>query len=64
MGSITIVQRLQALVVRHGSQKAAARVLGVTPQYFNDVLHGRRDAGRAILKGLRLRVRTSYEVER
>jgi plasmid maintenance system antidote protein VapI len=47
--------RLEQLVHRHGSQRAAATALGVGPSYFCDLLRGRRNCSDAILKKLRLK---------
>ena len=49
------ITRLEQLVRRHGSQRAAAATLDVGPSYFSDLLRGRRDCSDAILKKLRLK---------
>ena len=36
-------------------RKAAVRLGGITPQYLNDILHGRRVAGEKVLNSIRLR---------
>lgn len=41
-------------IAKAGSQKAYAGKLGVSTAYLNDVLHGRRDPGEAILRPLGL----------
>jgi DNA-binding transcriptional regulator YdaS (Cro superfamily) len=46
---------LRALVGRHGTQKAAAKALGVSPAYLSDMLMGRRDISERILAKLGLR---------
>jgi biotin operon repressor len=38
----------------HGSQKALARHLGISPAYLCDVIKGRRDAGTTVLDALGL----------
>jgi plasmid maintenance system antidote protein VapI len=40
--------RLRELIEELGSQKAAARKLGFTPSFINDVLHGRREMTEAL----------------
>ncbi len=47
-----IIEDMKRLVIRHGTQAQAAAVIGIKLQYFNDVLHGRREPGPKILKGL------------
>lgn len=39
---------LRHRVERHGSQQAAAKALGVSPQYLSDVLAGRRKPDRML----------------
>ena len=46
---------LRALVGQHGTQKAAAKALGVSPAYLGDMLMGRRDISERILAKLGLR---------
>lgn len=50
-----VKQRLRELKEQHGTQKDAARVLGVTPQYFSDLLAGRRTYSNRLLHLLGLR---------
>lgn len=38
----------------HGQAKLYAKHIGVSPQYLNDVLRGRREPGKKILKALGL----------
>jgi transcriptional regulator with XRE-family HTH domain len=57
---MTIVELLEKFL-KAMSQKDLALKLEVTPQYLNDVLRGRREAGPKILKGLGLKKRVSYE---
>lgn len=49
------VDRLRALVAKHGTQKDAAREVGINPVYFGDILAGKRAAGPAVLQKLGLR---------
>jgi hypothetical protein len=49
-----VIQVLEREVKKAGSQKEAARTLGISAQYFNDILQGRRDASDNILKKLGL----------
>lgn len=43
---------LHGKVVSCGTQRAAAESVGVSPQYFADVLKGIRDPGPTLLAGL------------
>lgn len=43
---------LHLIVVRHGSQKDAAKALGISAQYLNDVLLKRREPGEKLLRAL------------
>lgn len=52
---------LRAEVSFPGGQKAAAKRLGVSAQYLNDVLNGRREFGHAILQGLGYRRVVMYK---
>lgn len=57
--SIEILLALTALCNHYGTQKATAQALGISPQYLNDVLTGKREVGSAIashfgLKPIRL----------
>jgi hypothetical protein len=49
------IVRLEQLVRRHGSQRAAAEVLHVGESYFSDLLRGRRTCSDPILKKLKLK---------
>ncbi len=42
-------RRLQQQIDLHGSQTAAARNLGVSLAYLNDVIRGRREPGEKLL---------------
>lgn len=48
------------LVGRAGSQVAAARQVGVTPSFFNNILSGRANAKRKLLSYFGLEQRTVY----
>jgi DNA-binding transcriptional regulator YdaS (Cro superfamily) len=61
MSSIDILKRLAALVDKAGSQVGAAKSLGVSASYLNDVIHARRAPGPKLLKALKLRSVTRYE---
>jgi Helix-turn-helix len=43
---------LRGLVQDTGSQKKAARLLGITPQHVNDILHGRREISERVASAL------------
>jgi hypothetical protein len=49
------IARLEQLVRRHGSQRAAAEALHVGESYFSDLLRGRRTCSDPILKKLKLK---------
>ena len=50
-----VIQELEKQVRRAGTQKDAATALGISPQYLNDLLQGRRDASDNILEKLGLK---------
>ena len=54
---------LGAFVLARGSQVRAAEALGVSRQYLNDVLRGRREIGPAIWSGLGYRQERVYRPE-
>lgn len=54
-----LLSLLRRRITAAGSQKAYAGQLGVSPAYLNDVLHGRRDPGDAILRPLGLERHTT-----
>lgn len=45
-----IIQLMRALADERGSQTAAAKEIGITLAYFNDVIQGRKDPGPSILQ--------------
>jgi len=49
------IKELQKHVKKAGSQKEAAANLGISTQYLNDLLRGRREASETILEKLGLR---------
>ena len=56
----TLVSRLNALVTRHGSQRAAATALGISQSHLFDLLNGRRKPGPKTLAALGLTETISY----
>ena len=52
---------LRAAVGLAGEQKVWAKQHGVSAQYVNDVLHGRRKPGKTMLNALGLRRVVTYE---
>lgn len=48
------------LIAEHCTQKAVAELLGITDQYLNDVLRGRREPGKKILYPLGFEKITRY----
>lgn len=55
MDAIDVCARLRAACRDAGGQSAFAAAGGVSAQYVNDVMAGRRDAGESILRALGLR---------
>lgn len=53
--------KITGMVKECGSQKAAAEKLGISLQYLNDYLSGRRNAGAKILAAMELRRVVMYE---
>lgn len=49
MSKYFLLKHLQSEVEKAGSQKALANRLGISQQYLNDVLKGRREPGDKIL---------------
>lgn len=60
MDQTTIVERLRKRCAR-SSQTAVAAELGVSKQYLCDVLAGRREPGPAVLNGLGLVRKVTYQ---
>ena len=60
---IDALPRLRALVAAEGSQRAAAKRLGITDGYICDILAGRREFSASMLAKLGLR-RTVIEATR
>lgn len=55
-----LLSRLGKLCVEAGGQKAWATANGVSQQYVNDVLAGRREPGDAILDAMKIERIISY----
>lgn len=51
---MNVIRILERLVRRAGSQKEAAIELGISPQYLNDLLQGRREFSDNLLEKLGL----------
>lgn len=49
-----LINILYGEIAREGSQKAAARKLGISPQYLNDIINYRREPGHKLLAALGL----------
>jgi hypothetical protein len=58
------MRRLHKYIKSHGNQKKAAAALGVSSQYLNDVILGKRDPGPKILTRLGLKRVPRYEDSR
>ncbi len=56
-------RRLAAVIRQAGSQRAAARSLGVSAAYLNDVLRGRRAVSARLARALGLERVTVYRVK-
>ncbi len=52
---VNALDRLHKFVAKHGTQKAAAAALGITPAYLSDLVNMRRDLSDTILAKLGLR---------
>jgi transcriptional regulator with XRE-family HTH domain len=60
MNQQQFIKRLQQLIAEKGTQKEAARYLGISAAYLSDILAGKRTAGPKILNKLGLEPRTVY----
>ena len=56
-----IADRLRAAIRTAGSQRAFARQHGISTQYVNDVLRGRRELGQKILDALGVERIVTYQ---
>lgn len=56
-----VIQRIRKVCAALATQADAAKALGVSAQYLNDVLAGRREPGPKILKKLRIRKIIDYQ---
>lgn len=61
MSKPELIQHLRRLVRQHGSQIAVARLLGLRPSYFSDVINKHREPGPKILRALKLKRVVKYE---
>ena len=61
MNSIDVVSELEVMVSKCNGQREFAKQHGLSAQYVNDVLHGKRKPGPKILKALGLSAKTVYE---
>ena len=57
-----VLTRIRAQVVVCGTAAAAARALGISPQYLSDILSRRRDPSDRVCRGLGLRREVVYRV--
>ena len=55
-----VVDLLRVLVSQEDSQASLAAEIGISPQYLNDILKGRRDLGETVLRYLGLQKRVIY----
>jgi DNA-binding transcriptional regulator YdaS (Cro superfamily) len=61
MNRESVIRRLWVVIAAQGSQKDAAAFLGISAQYLNDVIQGRRDPGPTLLKALGIKAVQTYE---
>ena len=55
-----VVELLRVLATQSDSQSDLAAEIGISPQYLNDILRGRRDPGETVLRYLGLQKRVIY----
>lgn len=55
MAEIDALERLRKFIDKHGTQKAAAKALDITPAYLSDLINVRRDLSVKMLAKLGLR---------
>jgi transcriptional regulator with XRE-family HTH domain len=53
--AMDVIRELEKQVRKAGSQKEAADALGISAQYLNDLLRGRREASGNVLEKLGLK---------
>lgn len=58
-----ILERLRAAIRAAGSQQAFSREHGISAQYINDVVRGRREPGHKILEALGAERVVSYRLK-
>jgi hypothetical protein len=58
---IRILKALNKCIKDAGTQVAAAKRLGISPAYLNDLINGRRSPGEKVLAGLNLKKIVTYE---
>jgi hypothetical protein len=56
-----VIQMLREYVEDCGSQKEAASKIGISAQYMNDLMRGRRSPGPAVLETMKLKRVMVYE---
>jgi len=59
----SVYGRIRIAINKAGTQKAWAEEIGVSPQFLNDVLHGKRQPSDRMLKPLGIIRQTTYSVE-
>ena len=55
-----VIKTIRRKSAEHGSQRAFAKSIGVSPAYLSDVLKGRREPGPKILDALGITRRATY----
>lgn len=63
MTEIELIEKLKQMI-RNSNQKRTAINLGISPQYLNDIINGRRNIGAKVLQALGLRRVIYYEEKR
>lgn len=59
---VAVLRRLRAYAKACGGGAAAARAIGISPQYLSDIVSGRRDPSERVCRRLGLRRAVVYVV--
>lgn len=58
-----LIAQIRDSVLDFGGQKAAAKEWGISAQYLNDILRGRRDVGQSVLDAMGFERIVLYKVK-
>lgn len=50
-----LIEEINKMIAEFGTQRAVAKIIGVTAQHINDLINGRRSPGDKLLKGMGLK---------